>query len=518
MRTVETRYARNGGTRIAYRVVGQGSLDLVLVSGFPSNLDILDENPGYARLVKRLSVFGRLILFDMRGTGLSDRNGLERRGFGARAEDIRTVIDAAGCGRAILIGASEGAALSVLFAANNPERVRALVLFGGYTHSQDTVMDSKRLRTFIESIEASWGNGSMLHVLVPGRADDRHFANWWARFERLSASPTDAAALIRMNAEIDIRDRLSDVRTPALIIHRIEDLYAGVDGSRRLARGITGARLAELPGRDHPIWTGDVDRVADLIEEFLTGQRPVADGNRVLAVLLIVRVANKSGRSATCMEERLLDERLERLREAVPAVTERHGGRAEWSSAERIVVRFDGPTRAVAGAIALREIATSLGFPIAQAIHIGEIDIALQPLSGSMLDIADCIAAAARPTEILLSRQASDLVSGSGLQFVDRGILAVENGRDGVPIVVLVTERHLEPVLRMARPIDAKVLSAREREVLSLIADGESNVGIALHLGLSEHTVKRHVANILLKLDLPTRAAAAALVGRQPGL
>lgn len=518
MRPVETRYAKSGGTRIAYRVFGQGSLDLVLVTGFLSNLDILDDNPGYTRLVKRLSVFSRLILLDLRGTGLSDRDSHEHPDLGARAEDIRTVMDAAGCGRAVLIGASEGAALSVLFAANSPERVRALVLFGGYAHFLGTVMDSRRLRAFIDTIEASWGNGATLPVLAPGRADDRHFADWWARLERLSASPTGAAALIRMNAKVDIRDRLSDVRAPALVIHRIEDVYASVDGSRCLARGITGARLAEVPGRDHPIWTGDVERVADLIEEFLTGQRPVADGNRVLAVLLVVRLANKSGGAATGIEERLLGDRLERLREAVPAVMERHGGRAEWFSAERIVVCFDGPTRAVAGAVALRETAASLGFPIAQAIHVGEIDVELQPLSGNTLDIADCIAAAARPAEVLLSRQASDLVSGSGLQFGDRGMLPVESVHDGVPIVVLATERHLEPVQRMVRPTDAKVLSAREREVLSLIADGESNAGIAVHLGLSEHTVKRHVANILLKLDLPTRAAAAALIGRQSGL
>lgn len=518
MRPAETRYARSGETRIAYRAVGQGSLDIVLVPGFLSNLDILPEDPGYGRLVKRLSAFGRVVLFDRRGTGLSDRDTRALPDLAAQVGDIAAVMDAAGCGRAALIGASDGAALSALYAATCPERVRALVLFAGYARFHGTVMDARRLRAFIDSIEACWGNGATLALLAPSRSQDRHYADWWARLERLSMSPTGAAALVRMNAAIDVRGRLADIRARTLVLHATQDGYAGLEGGRDLARRIAGARLVELSGRDHPIWMGDVDRLADLIEEFLTGDRPVADRNRILTVLLVARLDAKAGRPATGIEGRLLDERMERFREAMPEAMQRHGGHAEWSGPERVVARFDGSARAAGGAIALREMAASLGLQIAQGIHVGEIDVSPGPLSGASLDVADRIAAAARPLDILLSRLASELVSGSGLRFVDRGTLAIDGMRDPLPVVALAAERHLEPVRHEVRCADAGALSARERQVLALVADGLSNTRIAMQLGLSEHTVKRHVANILLKLDLPSRAAAAALVARQPAL
>jgi pimeloyl-ACP methyl ester carboxylesterase/DNA-binding CsgD family transcriptional regulator len=516
MGLAEIRYARSNGVRIAYRAVGQGSLDLVLVPGLLANLDILPEDPGYGRLVKRLSAFGRLILFDGRGTGLSDRvEAGALCGPEAAADDIGAVMDAAGSGRAALIGASEGAGPAIAFAAGNPARVRALVLFGGHAHFHGTVMDARKLRAVVDSIETSWGTGVTLPLLAPGRAEDRRFTKWWARLERLSASPTGAAVLMRRNAAIDLRDRLAAIGAPTLVIHRPEDPYAGVAGGRNLARAIAGARLVELPGRDHPIWMGDVDRIADLIEEFLTGQRPVADRDRVLIVLLAAHFAWDADRHGKGPDGRLLDERIERFREALPKVVERHGGRAEWSGPDRIVVRFDSATRAAGGAVALREAAAALGHRIAQGIHVGEIDISLSPLSGLALDVAVGIAAAARPPDILLSRLASELVSGSGLQFVERGPVAIDGVRDPLPVVALAAERHLEPVQRKAHTVDLALLSAREHEVLILVAEGLSNTRIALQLGLSEHTVKRHVANILLKLDLPSRAAAAALVARQ---
>ncbi|KAB2910764.1 MAG: alpha/beta fold hydrolase [Hyphomicrobiaceae bacterium] len=516
MRKVETRYASSGETRIAYQVVGQGALDLVLVPGFPSNLEILWEDPGYSRLVKRLIAFCRLILFDKRGTGVSD--GVDPRALPdlqARMDDIRAVMDAAGCGRAALLGASDGAAQSMLFAATYPNRVRALVLHGGYA-SHDQVMDARRLRAHVEAAEASWGTGAALSHLAPGRADDRSFAEWWARLERLSASPTAAVALARMNGAIDVRHALPSINAPTLLLHRAEDAYVGADGSRQLARAIKDARLVELPGRDHPVWMGDVDRVADLVEEFLTGERPVADSDRVLAVLLVARIVGTSSGPAATMAGRHLHERIELFREAIPRVMARHGGHARWPGADRIYARFNGAARAAGCAIALRETAASLGLAIAQGIHVGEIDTSLEPLSGNALDLADRIAASTRPPDILLSRLASDLVSGSGLQFVDRGTLAVDGIHEPLPIVGLASERHLEPVTRSkARPADLGVLSPREREVLALVADGLSNPHIAVQLGLSEHTVKRHVANILLKLELPTRAAAAGLAARQ---
>jgi len=512
MRPAEIRYASSTGGSIAYRTMGQGSLDLLLVPCLPSNLDILPEDPGYGRLVKRLSAVGRLMLFDRRGTGLSDRLD----GAATAADDIAAVMEAAGSSRAVLLGASDGVAAAIRFAADHPQRVRALVLFGGYAHFHGTVMEARKLRAFVEAVENTWGSGATLSLFAPSRRDDRRFAEWWARLERLSATPGRAAALLRAAAAIDERGNLSAVQAPTLVLHRTDDAYASADGARHLAGAIAGARLVELPGRDHAMWTADVDRIADLVEEFLTGTRPIADRSRVLAVVLVARLSGDAGRSAVGAGGRLLDERLERFREAVSRAAERHGGRAEWSGADRIVAHFDSPARAAACAVVLRDTAASLGLRIAQGIHVGEIDVSLVPLAGVVLDTAARIAAAARPPEILLSRLASDLVSGSGLQFVERGTLAIEGVRDPLPVAALAAERHLEPVQRKARTVDLALLSARERQVLALVADGLSNTHIAVQLGLSEHTVKRHVANMLLKLDLPSRAAAAALVARQP--
>ena len=517
VRTAVTRYARSGEARIAYQAVGHGSLDLVLIPGFPSNLEILWEDPDYSRLVKRLSAFSRLILIEPRGSGLSD--GLDPRAppdLRARAEDIRAVMDAAGCGRAALFGASDGAAQALAFAAAHSERTRALVLFGGYACFSDAVTDARRLRAQAEAGEVAWGTGASLSRLAPGRADDRAFCDWWGRLERLSASPTAALVQMRAIAAIDLRGALPGVAAPALLLHRSDDAHVKVEAGRQLARALKDARLVELPGRDHPVWLGDVDAVADVAEEFLTGERSLARGDRVLAVLLVARVVGTSGGVAAAVAGRHVEERMELFREAVPKIAARHGGYARWSGTDRIDARFNGAARAANCAVALRDTANSLGLAISQGIHVGEIDMALEPPSGEALDIAEKIAASTRQADILLSKLASELVTGSGLQFRERGTVAVEGLREPLAIVALAAERHLEPLSRgKARPADLGVLSAREREVLGLVAEGLSNPHIAVQLGLSEHTVKRHVANILLKLDMPTRAAAAGLVARR---
>jgi DNA-binding CsgD family transcriptional regulator len=321
---------------------------------------------------------------------------------------------------------------------------------------------------------------------------------------------------VRASAAVNVCDALPDISAPTLVLHRTEDAHAGVENSRQLARALKNARLLELPGRDHPVWMGDVDGIADLAEEFLTGTRTVAHGDRVLAMLLVARVIGTSGGLSAAAAGRHMQERIELFREAVPKVMARHGGQAQWSGADRIDARFSGAARAMGAAAALRESAAALGLALAQGIHAGEIDMAPDALSGPVLDVANRIAASARHADILLSRLASELVSGSGLQFVDRGAVAIKGMREPLPVVALVSERHLEP-LRPAKagPVGLGVLSPREREVLQLVADGLSNPVIAVQLGLSEHTVKRHVANILLKLEMPSRAAAAGLLARQ---
>ncbi|MDX8453166.1 alpha/beta fold hydrolase [Mesorhizobium sp. VK9D] len=513
MRPIETRYARSGDVRIAYQVVGQGSFDLVFVPGFISNLDLHWEDEGYSRLLKRLSAFSRLILFDKRGTGLSDRvDAHHLPSLETRMDDVRAVMDAAGSGRAAVLGASEGAPMAMLFAATYPERTRALVLYGGYANFHKWVMPPERLEAFIETAETSWGTGATLPNFAPGRVDDTHFSQWWARFERLSASPTAAAALARMNADIDVRNILGTISVPTFLIHRRNDARVDPDASRFLARKIAGARLVEISGRDHPIWTGDVDRVADLIEEFLTGEPAVADVERVLAALLVTRIYD-----TTRLGDRLWSERSLRFQENWRLLVGRHGGRVAGSHGELMISRFDGPARAVRCAALLREAAQEIGVASAQGTHVGEVEVRGPP-TGLTARVTMQLAAHAERGHILCSRLVADLAAGSGLHFTDAGRISLDELDEPLALVQVTAEQHLEPACRpKPKPPEPTALTARESEVVSLIADGKSNAAIAAELSLSEHTVKRHVANILLKLDLPSRAAAAAFSARHAG-
>ena len=516
MQRPETRYAKSDDIRIAYQVVGHGPLDLVFVPGFISNLEVHWEDPGYSHLLTRLSAFTRLIQFDKRGTGLSDRvDAHHLPSLETRMDDVRAVMDAVGSGRAVLLGASEGVPMSLLFAATYPERTRALVLYGGNAHFHTWVMGQEALGVFLRNAENSWGTGASFPTLAPDRADDARFKAWWARFERLSVSPTAAIALARMNAQIDVRHVLGSIQVPTLILHRSDDARVKVAGGRYLAQKIPGARLVELLGRDHPAWTGDVDAVVDEIEEFLTGARPAVAHDRVLATLLVARLVTP-GRLAARLGDRLFNARIERLRESAGEVIGRHGGQAIGLQADEISARFDGSVRSVRCALALVDAAAALDLVMSTGLPNGVFVIHDGAVAGLTLHMTERIAARAGPREVLVSGIVSDLVAGSGLHFVDRGREVVE-GTDGhLRLLAVAVEQHLEPHHRPARAPDMEALSAREREVLALVADGLSNAAIAKRLRLSDHTVKRHVANILLKLDLPTRAAAAAaLAGRQ---
>jgi pimeloyl-ACP methyl ester carboxylesterase/DNA-binding CsgD family transcriptional regulator len=514
----QTRYATSGKVRIAYQVVGHGPLDLVFVPGFISNLEVHWEDAGYSHLLHRLSAFTRLILLDKRGTGLSDRVDPDHLpSLETRMDDVRAVMDATGSGRAALLGASEGAPMSILFAATYPERTRALVLYGGYAHFHTWVMGADALANFIEAAQTSWGSGATLKNFAPGRVDDARFQAWWARFERLSASPTAAIALARMNAQIDVRHVLGSIRVPTLIIHRTDDARVRTAGGRYLAEKIKSARFVEIPGRDHPIWTGDIDRVVDEIGEFLTGVRPFHDTSRVLATLLVARLVT-SGRVAARLGDRQWGERMDRLREAATEAVLRHGGMLFAVGAEEIAARFDGPARAVRCAQVLRDSAQALGLEIAAGIHAGEVEIEMESVAGLALHVTGRISARAEAGEILVSGLVTDLVAGSGLHFTQRKSMEIEGLENPLRLFAVVTEQHLEPAARAhaaVAPPSLETLSAREREVLALVAEGMSNAAIAERLRLSDHTVKRHVANILLKLDMPTRAAAAALLARQ---
>jgi pimeloyl-ACP methyl ester carboxylesterase/DNA-binding CsgD family transcriptional regulator len=512
--TPETRYAKSGEVRIAYQVIGHGPLDLVFVPGFMSNLDVQWEDPGFTHLLHRLSAFSRLILFDKRGTGLSDRvDNHHLPTLETRMDDVRAVMDAVGSGRAALLGTSEGGPMAILFAATYPQRTRALILYGSYAHFHTWVMARAALENFIRGIESAWGSGSIAPLFAPEQSKDGRFSAWWGRFERLSASPSAAVGLARMNAGIDVRSVLASVRVPTLVLHRRDDARIKFAGGRFLADKIEGARFVEMPGRDHPIWTGDTDRVVDEIEEFLTGVRPVPDHMRVLATIAVAKLVAPE-RLAARLGDHLWSARIDAFREAAKQIVARYDGQPLREGVEEISARFTGPARALHCAAAIREAARGLELQLGAGVHAGEIEIHDEQASGFAINVAERIAARAVADEILVSGVVSDLIGGFALHFVERESETFEGMRAPLRLLAVMTEQHLEPRLHAPHQTSLEALSAREREVLTLVAEGLSNAVIAQRLRLSEHTVKRHVANILLKLDLPTRAAAAAMIAR----
>jgi len=416
---VETHYAKSGDLRIAYQVVGKGPLDLVFVPGFISNLDHYWDEPTLVHFLSRLSAFSRLILFDKRGTGLSDRLGtlptLEER-----MDDVRAVMDAVGSSRAALLGISEGGAMSMLFAATYPERIQALILYGTYAHFHTWVLSPDRFENFLAKIDASWGTGASLSAFAPSKVADERFRQWWARFERLGASPSAVIMLMRMNSQIDVRHILPAIRVPTLVLHRSGDTRVNVEGGRYLAAHIPGARYVELPGIDHVMWAGDVDRPADEIEEFLTGTRGETEPDRVLATVLFTDLVDSTRRAAEIGDHRwraLLAAHDEVVRREI----DRFRGREIKTLGDGFLATFDGPARAVRCAAEIAEAMPALGLEIRCGVHTGEVEIKGEDIGGIAVNIAARIAALAESGKVLVSRTVRDLVAGSNLRFEDRG-------------------------------------------------------------------------------------------------
>jgi len=430
-----TSYALSGGIHVAYQVVGDGPLDLVYVPGWVSNVEVMWEEPRYARFLERLASFGRLITFDKRGTGLSDpvpegaAPTLEER-----MDDVRAVMDAVGSERAALLGHSEGGNVSVLFAAAYPERTAALVLVGCYAkrvRSPDypwAPAPEERVRE-IEEVARVWGSEAYAAGLAPSMADDPTFVRGLARYLRLSASPRTAAALLRMNTEIDVRHVLPAVRVPTLLVYRADDPDVRVEEGRWIASRIPGARLVELPGRDHLMWAGDADAILDEIEAFLTGVRRGPDPDRVLVTLLFTDVAGSTDLAARLGDDRWKDV-LERHHRLLAAAVERFRGREVDRAGDGVLATFDGPARAVRCATeARRRVREDLGIELRAGVHTGEVELVGPAVRGLAVHLAARIAALAGPGEVLASSTVRDLVVGSGLAFADRG----EHELKGIP-------------------------------------------------------------------------------------
>ncbi|HVO14195.1 MAG TPA: adenylate/guanylate cyclase domain-containing protein [Alphaproteobacteria bacterium] len=428
----KTRYAKSGDVHVAYQTLGEGPLDLVIAPGFVSNLDLVWEWPPLADMIERLAGYARVTLFDKRGTGLSDRVGgvppLEER-----MDDVRAVMDAAGIDQAAVMGISEGGSMAALFAATYPARTRSLVLYGAFTRADDWTIDRDRLKSFFNTIPESWGSGSSASAFAPTLTNDASFRDWWARFERLGASPAALVDLLRSELEIDIRPILRSIRVPTLIVHRTDDTLITVEAARLMARDIPDAKLVELPGRDHLMWVGDVDAVTDAIVEFLTGAAPVEEPDRVLATVMFTDIVDSTRRAAALGDHdwRAL---LDRHREDARRSFARFRGREVQHTGDGFLATFDGPARAIRCAAAVSKDARALGLELRAGLHTGEITVAGDDISGIAVHMAARIAASAAPGEVLVSATVKDLVAGSGLRFRDRGSWSLKGIETPMPL------------------------------------------------------------------------------------
>jgi pimeloyl-ACP methyl ester carboxylesterase len=428
----ETRYAKSGDVHIAYQVVGEGPRDLVLVPGWVSNVEVFWEEPSVVRFFTRLASFSRLILFDKRGTGLSDRV-TELPTLEQRMDDVRAVMDAVGSERATLMGYSEGGPMCALFAATCPARTSAIIMIGSYPTLLQrpdypcgrSANDHER---WITTIQQSWGGPGGLDLRAPGMAANEHFRQWWARFLRMSGSPQSAAALTRMNGEIDIRPILPTIRVPTLLLHVVGDRTVDVGASRYMAERIPGAKYVELPGIDHLPFVGPADTILDEIEEFLTGVRHGPEPDRILATVLFTDIVGATERAAT-LGDRRWRELLEQHHVAVRRELARFRGREIDTAGDGFLATFDGPARAIRSACAITEAVRLLGLDVRAGLHTGECELMDDKVGGIAVHIGARVAAEAKAGEVLVSHTVKDLVAGSGLRFADRGLHALK----GVP-------------------------------------------------------------------------------------
>jgi DNA-binding SARP family transcriptional activator/pimeloyl-ACP methyl ester carboxylesterase len=422
------RYASSGDLSIAYQVTGDGPIDLVLLSGFVSHLEKDWEEPRHAHFLERLGSIARLIRFDKRGTGLSDRPpgvpDLE-----TRMDDVRAVMDAVDSRRAVLLGYSEGAPMAILFTATYPERARALVLYGAYAKRVDPDDDypwaptREKRAAYIEDLERDWAFESDMKLMCPS-ADDA-MARWWGERCRAAASPGAIKALMEMNSRIDIRALLAAIRVPTLVVNRGTDFDVRVEEGRYIAERIAGARFVELPGADHFVAI-DADQILDVVEPFLAEcAAPLpADRDRALVTLLITEIVDSAKTPAERGDRTWLD-LVERHNEVVRGELARFRGHELDASGDGTLATFDGPARAVRCATAVVRALRPLGLDVRAGVHTGEVEVQGDRIRGVAVQIAEGVAAEAAPGEVLVSQTVDDLVAGSGLEFADRGTRAL---------------------------------------------------------------------------------------------
>jgi class 3 adenylate cyclase len=422
----EVRYATSGDLRIAYQTFGEGPMNLVIVPGFISNLDMMWDSPAFGPIFERLGGFARCVLFDKRGTGLSDRE----LGFGSleeRMDDIRAVLDAADIDRAALFGYSEGGPLSLLFAAAYPERASALAIYGTMARvmvapDYPIGLDRELLEEFAVAVEELWGTGHALDPFCQHIPDDPAVVQYFARYERSACTPRIARQILTANFELDIRAVLPTVSCPALVLHSTGDPIVPSEFGRYIADNVPGAKYLERDADYHMTYNGAEAWFTEEVEKFLTGDAPkvVAPSERFLATVLFTDIVESTEKAAS-LGDRAWRELLDKHDATAKASVSAFGGRVIKTTGDGVLATLDGPSRAVECACAIRDAVDSLGIQIRAGVHTGEVERRGDDVGGIGVNIGSRIATLAGPGEVWVSRTVKDLTTGSGLTFTDRG-------------------------------------------------------------------------------------------------
>lgn len=420
MPTPVTHYAKSEGVHVAYQVFGEGPARIVFVPGFVSHIDNYWTHPNVVRWLDRLGSFATVVMFDKRGTGLSDRVGSVPT-VDERMDDVRAVMDAVGWERAAIFGISEGGSLAALFAAHHPERCVALIIYGGFAKFTSWLPTDEDLQDLFSYIDTSWGTGDSLPLFAPTSGGDIAFQEWWGRFERLGADPGAAIDLMRMNSKIDITDVLPSIHVPTLVIHRAEDTLIDFQAAEFLVERIPDAELAVLPGPDHLPWVGDSPlRIIDEMEQFLTGAKSARQPDRVLATVLFTDIVD-----STAVASALGDERWRNLMHAheglIRTELDRFHGELIKGTGDGYLATFDAPARAIRCALAVCDGVQTFGLQIRAGLHTGEVQLLDHDIEGISVHIASRIADIANAGEVVVSRTVKDLIAGSVISLTDYG-------------------------------------------------------------------------------------------------
>jgi class 3 adenylate cyclase len=424
-----TQFARNGDVHLAYQTVGTGPLDILLVDAWVHHVEAIWDFPDFARFLRRLGSFGRLIHFDRRGTGLSDPVPLDRLpDFQTQVEDVLAVLDAAESQQPAVFGTNDGTLVAMLLAAAHPDRCRSLVLFAPTVkHQQAAGLPMEAIEEALQQMTAAVDEGGT-YILAPSRVEDERFDRQLNRFQRNSVRQGAMAHFFRQSMLSDIRDIPPKIGVPTLVLNRSGNRIVAMELSREVASMIPNAKLVELPGEDHLVFSQDIDRVIDEIEEFLTGVRTGSDPDRVLTTLLFTDIVDSTTQAAEMGDRRWRD-LLDQHHDLVRAELNRFGGREVSTTGDGFFATFDSPAQAVRCALSTRDGVSSLGVQIRAGVHTGEVEVRGSDLGGLAVHIGARIAASAQTGEVLVSSTVKDLLAGSGVAFEDRG----EHELKGVP-------------------------------------------------------------------------------------